>query len=64
LERLRHLTIENRDHVTNEVRIITKQTLAPNFNENALIIDFLDTINDLSAMDVPAPPGINPYHTH
>ena len=57
LERLRHISIENRDHITNEVKIITRQTLAPNFNESALIIDFLDTLNDLAAMDTKAPPG-------
>jgi hypothetical protein len=39
----------------NYVKIITKQTLAPNYNENAQILDLLDTIADLTLMDVKQP---------
>ncbi len=52
MEVLRNLKVEYKDHVTNEVCIKTKQTLAPNYNETVQILDFLDTLAELSKLDV------------
>ncbi len=49
------MNVINNDHIVNEVHLVTKQTLAPNYNETVQILDFLDSITELSKLDTPAP---------
>jgi hypothetical protein len=55
IELLKYLNVINNDHIVNEVHLVTRQTLAPNYNETVQILDFLDSITELSKLDTPAP---------
>ncbi len=57
IELLKHLSVINNDHVVNEVHLVTRQTLAPNYNETVQILDFLDSIIELTKLDYPLPKG-------
>ena len=57
IELLKHLSVVNNDHIVNEVHLVTRQTLAPNYNETVQILDFLDSIIELTKLDFPLPKG-------
>lgn len=55
MEKLRHQSVASMGD--RDLRIVTRQTLAPNYNETSQILDFLDSIAEVATQDKERPGG-------
>ena len=53
MEKLRHQSVTSMSD--RNLRIVTRQTLAPNYNETSQILDFLDSIAEVGTQDKERP---------